>query len=88
MRRRLFAIRDGTTGISDPPAASYDSRRRARGAKHRVRNFSFLLFFPFSATLRACMGKPEDQARQKIDKLLANCSWIIQNRTINLTFAA
>jgi hypothetical protein len=34
------------------------------------------------------MRKPEDQARQKIDKLLANCGWIIQNRITNLTLAA
>ena len=34
------------------------------------------------------MQKPEDQAREKIDKLLTDCGWIIQNRsTINLSAA-
>src|SRR6266704_2535829 len=32
------------------------------------------------------MQKPEDQAREKIDKLLTDCGWTIQNRsTINLS---
>jgi hypothetical protein len=34
------------------------------------------------------MRKPEDQARQKIDQLLADCGWIIPNRTLNLTLVA
>src|SRR6266700_1983200 len=34
------------------------------------------------------MSTPEDQAREKIDKLLGECSWTIQNRnTINLSAA-
>src|SRR5437773_2303688 len=28
------------------------------------------------------MQKPEDQAREKIDNLLTDCGWIIQNRSI------
>jgi type I restriction enzyme R subunit len=32
------------------------------------------------------MQKPEDQAREKIDALLQQCGWILQNRsTINLS---
>jgi type I site-specific restriction endonuclease len=32
------------------------------------------------------MQSPEDLAREKIDKLLTDCGWIIQNRsTINLS---
>jgi hypothetical protein len=39
-----------------------------------------------SAILRAFMQSPEELAREKIDKLLADCGWIIQNRsTINLS---
>src|SRR5204863_5391350 len=36
--------------------------------------------------LRAFMSSPEELARQKIDKLLADCGWVLQNRsTINLS---
>jgi hypothetical protein len=35
------------------------------------------------------MQSPEELAREKIDALLQQCGWIIQNRgTINLTLAA
>ena len=49
------------------------------------------LFFRFSSEkgfdiFRAFMQSPEELAREKIDKLLTECGWIIQNRsTINLS---
>src|SRR5207249_4627420 len=39
-----------------------------------------------SAIFRALMPSPEELAREKIDKLLSECGWEIQNRsTINLS---
>jgi hypothetical protein len=41
---------------------------------------------PPSAIFRAFMPSPEELAREKIDALLMQCGWIIQNRsTINLS---
>src|SRR5437763_2453728 len=50
-----------------------------------ILNSSFLLFF-VSATFGALMPSPEELAREKIDPLLQQCGWILQNRsTINLS---
>src|SRR5436189_6388927 len=39
-----------------------------------------------SAIFSPFMSSPEELAREKIDKLLADCGWILQNRsTINLS---
>jgi len=52
-----------------------------------IPNSSFLLFF-LSVIFRAFMPSPEEFAREKIDKLLTECGWKIQNRnTINLSAA-
>jgi hypothetical protein len=51
------------------------------------------LSFPFLTQLNFCyfsgfMASPEELAREKIDKLLTECGWTIQNRsTINLNAA-
>src|SRR5207237_5073381 len=51
----------------------------------------FGFFFRFSSEkgfdiFRALMQSPEELAREKIDKLLTECGWIIQNRSaINLS---
>jgi type I restriction enzyme, R subunit len=51
------------------------------------RNSSFLLFFT-SASFRPFMPSPEELAREKIDRLLTDCGWTIQNRsTINFSVA-
>src|SRR5437763_14279279 len=50
-----------------------------------ILNSSFLLFF-VSATFGALMPSPEELAREKIDPLLQQCGWVLQNRsTINLS---
>jgi hypothetical protein len=44
-------------------------------------NSSFNLL-PLSAIFRAFMQSPEELAREKIDPLLQQCGWVIQNRSM------
>src|SRR5207244_4246029 len=50
-----------------------------------LHNSYFMLSSP-SVIFRAFMSSPEERAREKIDTLLQQCGWILQNRsTINLS---
>jgi type I restriction enzyme R subunit len=91
-----MVMRPSDLEIATQSAFSISFRLRCCLPSHQTSNIaasaalflpsSFFPSFPFSAIFRAFMQSPEELAREKIDALLTQCGWIIQNRsTINLS---